>query len=81
MDKSKRFDEISIMRVMAMTMIICYHCMCFYGGIWTYLDAIHIPFWEKAAALFHTIGLNMFVFISGYLYGYLYIYSCSHVHG
>lgn len=80
MDKSKRFDEISIMRVMAMTMIICYHCMCFYGGIWTYLDAIHIPFWEKAAALFHTIGLNMFVFISGYLYGYLYIYRNKYHH-
>ena len=29
MEKPKRFDEISMMRVMAMLMIIAFHSMCF----------------------------------------------------
>ena len=74
MQQSKKFDEISIMRVLAMLMIIAFHSMCFYNGRWAKVDAIDIPFWNKTSAIFDVIDLNMFVFISGYLYGYLYIY-------
>lgn len=75
MQPSKRFNEISIMRVMAMIMIIAFHSMCFYNGRWTKVDAIDIPFWNKVSYFLDVIDLNMFVFISGYLYGYLYIYK------
>lgn len=44
MAKSNRFDEISIMRVMAMLMIIAFHSMCFYNGRWIKVDAVDIPF-------------------------------------
>ena len=74
MDNTKRFDEISIMRVLAMTMIVAFHSMCFYNGRWAKVGAIVIPFWTKASTLLDVVDLNMFVFISGYLYGYLYIY-------
>jgi surface polysaccharide O-acyltransferase-like enzyme len=80
MDKSKRFDEISIMRVMAMTMIIAFHSLCFYNGRWSKVNAIDIPIWHKVSCFLDVIDLNMFVFISGYLYGYLYIYRNKYRH-
>lgn len=80
MEKSKRFDEISIMRVMAMTMIVAFHSLCFYNGRWTKVNAIFIPIWYKISCFLDVIDLNMFVFISGYLYGYLYIYRNKYRH-
>ena len=80
MEKPKRFDEISMMRVLAMLMIIAFHSMCFYNGRWTKVDAITIPFWTKLSQFLDVIDLNMFVFISGYLYGYLYIYRNKYRH-
>ena len=80
MEKPSKFDEISIMRVMAMTMIIAYHSLCFYSGRWPYMDAIDIPFWSRIAFFLNEIDLNMFVFISGYLYGYLYIFRNKYRH-
>ena len=80
MEQSKKFDEISIMRVMAMTMIVAFHSMCFYNGRWAKVDAIMIPFWYKTSSFLDVIDLNMFVFISGYLYGYLYIFRNKYRH-
>ena len=80
MGNANRFDEISIMRVLAMTMIIAYHSLCFYSGRWSYIDAINIPFWSNVAYFLNEIDLNMFVFISGYLYGYLYIFRNKYRH-
>ena len=80
MENTKRFEEISIMRVMAMIMIIAFHSMCFYNGRWVKFNAIDIPFWNKLSCFLDVIDLNMFVFISGYLYGYLYIYRNKYRH-
>lgn len=80
MEQSKRFDEITIMRVLAMTMIIAYHSLCFYNGKWAKVDALDIPVWHKISDFLNVIDLNMFVFISGYLYGYLYIYRNKYRH-
>lgn len=68
------------MRVLAMTMIIAFHSVCFYSGRWTKVDAIYIPIWAKVMEFLDAIDLNMFVFISGYLYGYLYIYRNKYRH-
>ena len=68
------------MRVMAMTMIVAFHSMCFYNGRWAKVNAIDIPFWHKLSCFLDVIDLNMFVFISGYLYGYLYIYRNKYYH-
>lgn len=80
MEQSKRFDEISIMRVLAMTMIVAFHSMCFYNGRWLKVDALDIPVWHRISYFLDVIDLNMFVFISGYLYGYLYIYRNKYRH-
>ena len=80
MGKPKKFDEISIMHVLAMTMIVAFHSMCFYNGRWTKVNAIDIPIWTKVSTFLDVIDLNMFVFISGYLYGYLYIYRNKYRH-
>ena len=80
MEKPKRFEEISIMRVLAMTMIVAFHSLCFYNGRWAKVNAIDIPFWHNVSYFLNVIDLNMFVFISGYLYGYLYIYRNKYRH-
>lgn len=80
MEKSVRFNEISIMRVMAMTMIVAFHSLCFYNGKWAKVNAIDIPVWHKVSYFLDVVDLNMFVFISGYLYGYLYIYRNKYRH-
>lgn len=80
MEKPKRFEEISIMRVLAMTMIVAFHSLCFYNGRWSKVNAIDIPFWHNMSYFLDVIDLNMFVFISGYLYGYLYIYRNKYRH-
>lgn len=80
MEKKTRFDEISVMRVLAMTMIVAFHSLCFYNGRWVKVNALFIPFWYKMSCFLDVIDLNMFVFISGYLYGYLYIYRNKYHH-
>ena len=80
MEQNKKFDEISIMRAMAMTMIVAFHSLCFYNGRWSKVNAIDIPFWHNLSYFLDVIDLNMFVFISGYLYGYLYIYRNKYRH-
>lgn len=80
MEQSKRFDEISIMRVMAMIMIVAFHTFCFYNGRWVKVDGVDIPVWHRISCFLDVIDLNMFVFISGYLYGYLYIYRNKYRH-
>ena len=80
MEKSVRFNEISIMRVMAMTMIVAFHSLCFYNGRWVKVNAIDISVWHKISSFLDVVDLNMFVFISGYLYGYLYIYRNKYQH-
>ena len=80
MENRTRFEEISIMRVLAMTMIVAFHSLCFYNGRWTKVNAIDIDFWHKISEFIDVIDLNMFVFISGYLYGYLYIYRNKYRH-
>ena len=75
MEQNKKFEEISIMRVLAMVMIIAFHSLCFYNGRWAKVNAIDIPIWNKTSCFLDVIDLNMFVFISGYLYGYLSLLS------
>ena len=80
MEKTNKFEEISVMRVLAMTMIVAFHSLCFYNGRWTKVNALDIDFWHKISNFIDVIDLNMFVFISGYLYGYLYIYRNKYRH-
>ena len=80
MEQNKKFEEISIMRVLAMTMIVAFHSLCFYNGRWTKVGALDISVWHRISCFLDVIDLNMFVFISGYLYGYLYIYRNKYRH-
>lgn len=72
---TNKISEITIMRVLAMLMIIAFHSLCFYGGRWVDIGAIEIPFWKNFMLYLDAIDLNMFVFISGYLFGFLHLYK------
>ena len=70
---NNRILPISFMRVMAMFMIILFHSLYFYTNNWWILGGRFVPIWYKIANFLDIIDLPMFMFISGYLYGYLYI--------
>lgn len=67
-----KIESIVVMRVMAMLMIIVYHSFCFYTHEWS-MGGIYVPIWDKVASFFDAVDLPMFIFISGYLFGYLFI--------
>lgn len=75
MQTAERIDAISLMRVMAMTMIVLFHSFLFYTGTWWVFGGTVIPIWVKVARFLDSIDLSMFVYISGFLYGYLYLYQ------
>lgn len=68
-----KFDFISILRVISMLLIIMFHCLCFYAGIWWFLCTETVPAWEIISQPIVRVGLTTFVLISGFLFGYLYI--------
>ena len=71
--ESDKMQYISVLRVGSMLLIVLFHSMCFYTGNWWYLSADVVPFWKVISAPTVKIGLTSFVFISGYLYGYMYL--------
>ena len=73
--ENRKISSISIMRVTAMTMIVAFHSIYFYSGMWKVLGGIYVPVWEKADRFLDSIDLSMFVFISGFLFGYLFIHK------
>ncbi len=63
------------MRVLATTMIVAYHSLLFYTGTWWQFGGVVVPLWVKCSRFLDSIDLSMFVFISGFLYGWLYIFK------
>lgn len=65
---------ISLLRVFSMLYIVLYHCVCYYG-IWKFFPDNetyeYIEWWRGGA----NFALDVFVFISGYLFAYLYLYK------
>lgn len=70
-------NAISLMRVLSMLYIVFYHSICFYG-VWKRFPNLvtyeYIDLWREASY----VALYSFVFISGYLFGYLYINKCKY---
>lgn len=55
-----------------MLLIVLFHSVCFYIGAWWFLCTEVVPLWKTIAYPLEMIGLTTFVFISGFLYGYMY---------
>lgn len=71
--ESNKMQYVSILRVCSMILIVLYHSLCFYIGVWWYLSTVEEPICKLIAFPVVKVGLTTFVFISGYLYGYMYI--------
>ena len=71
--KSERLNYISVLRVSSMMLIILFHSICFYTGTWWHLCTDIVPLWKLISAPTVKVGLTTFFFISGYLYGYMYL--------
>lgn len=69
----KRFLCVSYLRVISMILIIAFHSLCYYIGIWWFWSTKPIPIWEITSYPIVKIGLASFICISGFLWGYLYI--------
>lgn len=65
-----RDKNISILRVFAMLMVVFYHCLCFYTPAWSKRPPVESI--TMVARIINTIDMPIFIFMSGYLYSYLY---------
>lgn len=65
--KDSRLVEISYMRVLAMLMVVLFHSYYVYVGTWPF-NAPEIGMYNLFCKTLHRIDMNIFVFISGYLY-------------
>lgn len=73
MEKSDRLIQISYMRVCAMILVVFYHCICCYSGIWQGFDfgASIIPFYEIIGNLLVNFHLPLFTIVAGFLFQHL----------
>ena len=68
---NNRLTYISFLRVVAMTMVVLFHCLAYYSdSIWPYPDP-DVAGYGIFAHFLNVIDMPMFVFISGFLYAYL----------
>ena len=67
-----RMLNVSLLRVLAMLMIVLFHCMCYNAGIWNYPSVEPDNVIYILAQIIVYLALPFFFFISGYLYS-LYI--------
>lgn len=71
----KMLHFISHLRIISMILIISYHSLCFYAGIWWYLTTDIIPLWRILASPIVKTGLSLFFCISGFLFGFNFIHK------
>lgn len=72
---NSRLTYISHIRVVAMLMIVYFHCICCYSGAWpeeSAYSANRVPFYQVIGALLSNFHLPIFTLIAGFLYSYLY---------
>lgn len=66
----KKENLVSEWRVIATIFIVLFHCFCYNLGIWPFLASpTQITNYWINPIILSVLGLNMFVFISSYLYG------------
>lgn len=62
-------DNLTFYRVVAMTMVVLYHCTCYYAHpTWPFGEGPYNPVLKIITTLMGGIHMPVFVFISGYLY-------------
>ena len=66
---------ISHLRIISTLLIIAFHSLCFYAGIWWYLATDIIPLWKILASPIVKIGLTLFFGISGFLFGFNFLHK------
>jgi len=64
-------ENITLYRAIAMTMVVLYHCTCYYAHpTWPFGEGPYVPLMKLATTLMGGIHMPVFVFISGYLFWY-----------
>ena len=62
-------DNLTLYRVIAMTMVVLYHCTCYYAShTWPFGEGPYNSIMKVLTTLMGGIHMPVFVFISGYLY-------------
>lgn len=64
-------DDVSVIRVILIILLVLYHSFAIFNGAWDAPDGYcQIPAYWWIASASYSFMLEMFVFISGYLFGY-----------
>ncbi len=70
MDKQGYFDNINYIRILLILLLVAYHSFAPYSGAWESIYADFISGYKWFAETCYSAMLELFVFISGYLFGY-----------
>lgn len=70
MELKTKLTYISYLRIMAMIMVVYYHCICCYTPIWAYDNIRQVQMFSVLGKFLNNIHIPLFFAISGYLYGY-----------
>lgn len=67
---SQRHADIDLLRCLLILLLVTYHSFCPYTGNWKAIEGYdYVGLYHVIGALFYSFFLEMFVFISGFLYG------------
>lgn len=67
---SQRHADIDLLRCLLILLLVTYHAFCPYTGNWKAIEGYeYVGLYHVIGALFYSFFLEMFVFISGFLYG------------
>lgn len=68
MSNSIRLNHITVLRSIAITLVVFFHCICIYTTNWCMLGEPKTVCWQPVADIFYAIHMPLFTLISGYLY-------------
>lgn len=70
---NQKLPDIIILRIIALIMVVSYHCYCIYTPAWNNYGGYH-SIYHKFCIFSSSIRLPLYTFISGYLFSYLHFY-------
>lgn len=72
---SNRLDFIVPLRVIAMTLVVFYHCLCVYNPIWGSISVGTNDCYVRICHVLNCVHVPLFFCVSGYLFAYLYCFK------
>ncbi len=71
--KKKLLYEVSIIRPLVIFLLIVYHAVCIYGGVWTPVNNVQIPLYDLLMRIISGFRIETIALVAGYVYSYQFL--------